>query len=82
MHPVKVYGADWCEDTQRTRRHLDELGISYDYLDVDRDPRAKAWVKDHNGGRQRTPTVDVNGRVLPVPKDEELDAALQTEDLD
>jgi thioredoxin reductase (NADPH) len=42
---VEVYGADWCRDTQRTRRHLDSLGITYQYIDVEQDQQASAWVK-------------------------------------
>jgi glutaredoxin len=42
---VEVYGADWCRDTQRMRRHLDNLGITYQYLDVEQDQQASAWVK-------------------------------------
>ncbi len=77
MSHVQVYGADWCEDTQETRRHLDELGVAYDYHDIDREPRARAWVQEMNGGKQKTPTLDVMGRVLSEPDDAELDRALR-----
>ena len=26
---VRVYGADWCEDTRATLNHLDSLGVQY-----------------------------------------------------
>jgi glutaredoxin len=77
MSKVKVYGADWCHDTQRTLKHLDEQGVDYDYIDVEQDEAASRWVKEQNGGKERKPTLELNGRVLSVPTNEELDAALQ-----
>ena len=62
---VTVYGADWCEDTQATRNHLDSFGVQYHYVDVDRDPDAQAWVKRQNGGKQKTPTLDIAGQIAP-----------------
>lgn len=77
QNDVKVYGAEWCEDTHATRNHLDSLGVQYDYLDVDRDARAKQWVVDQNGGKQKTPTLDIGGTVLSVPDERDLEEALR-----
>ena len=77
MSKIKVYGADWCHDTQRTLGHLDQLGVQYDYINVEQDPEASRWVKEQNQGKERKPTVDINGRVLSVPGNEELEAALK-----
>jgi mycoredoxin len=74
---VKVYGADWCGDTQRALQHLDEVGVPYDYIDVERDHHASEWVKQQNGGKERKPTIDVNGNILTVPSTSELDNALR-----
>ncbi len=76
MSRVEVYGADWCEDTKRTRKHLDELGVDYDYINIEQDEEAARWVKEQNGGKERKPTLKINGRVLSTPSNEELDAAL------
>lgn len=75
---VKVYGADWCGDTKRTLRRLDKLGIAYDYIDVEQDEQASQWVKEQNDGKERKPTVDINGTVLSVPSDAELEQTLRT----
>ena len=53
---VEVYGADWCVDTQRTRRHLDSLGVAYQYINIEQDQQASAWVKQQNDGKERKPT--------------------------
>jgi glutaredoxin len=77
MNKIKVYGADWCGDTQRTLGHLDELGVDYDYINVERDERAARWVREQNDGKERKPTLEINGRILSVPDNEELDVALE-----
>jgi glutaredoxin len=78
MSDVKVYGADWCEDTARTREHLESVGIPYQYINVEKDEAARDWVKRQNDGKQKTPTVDVKGKIiLSEPSDAELDIALR-----
>jgi mycoredoxin len=74
---VKVYGADWCEDTQATRNHLDSLGVPYQYINVEQDARAQDWVKRQNHGKQKTPTVDIQGKILVEPDERELERALK-----
>jgi len=81
MHRIKVYGADWCGDTQITRYQLDTLGVPYDYFDVDRDPEARSWVLSKNGGKQKTPTLDIVGTILIEPGEEELLSVLKEKDL-
>ena len=78
---VEVYGADWCGDTQRTRRHLERLGVAYQYINVEHDPEASEWVKQQSDGKERKPTVKIGGQVLAEPSDHELEHALQREGL-
>ena len=77
MDKVKVYGADWCGDTRRTLKHLDDLGVEYDYVDVEGDERASAWVKQQNNGKEQKPTLEIGGRVLSVPSNQELENSLR-----
>jgi mycoredoxin len=74
---VKVYGADWCEDTRHAREYLDRLGVQYQYIDIERDESAAAWVREQSGGKERKPVVDIAGQVLTVPTDHELTSALR-----
>jgi glutaredoxin len=76
MADITVYGADWCSMTTRTRAHLDQQGIAYQYVDIDRDRSAAAWVAAQNGGREKKPTLDIAGFVLAEPTNDELDKAL------
>lgn len=73
MSKVKVYGADWCKDTKRTLGHLDKLGVDYDYINIEQDEQAARWVREQNGGKESKPTVEINGRVLSTPSNEELE---------
>jgi glutaredoxin len=75
---ITVYGADWCEDTQRALRHLRRLGVRHRYLNVDEDLDALVKATALNGGRRRTPTVDlgVGGPPLVEPPNDTLTEAL------
>src|SRR5688500_15922711 len=75
---INVYGADWCEDTRRSLRHLRRLGIAYRYLNIDEDLDALDRAKALNGGKRRTPVVDldVGGPALVEPDNDTLTGAL------
>ena len=74
---VKVYGADWCSMTTRTLAHLEEVGVPFDYIDVEADEKASQWVKDQNDGKEKKPTLDLDGTVITAPSNRELDSALK-----
>ena len=69
---IVVYGAYWCQDTVRTRRFLNAHGIPYTVADVDYDPAAAQKVMDLNSGNLSTPTLDIGGRIVTEPSDEDL----------
>jgi glutaredoxin len=75
---IKVYGADWCGDTKRTLKYLDNLNINYDYVDIEKDESASEWVKSQNNGKELKPTLVIGSQVLSVPSEGELDAALKS----
>ena len=81
MADIKVYGADWCAMTKRTLSHLDDVGVPYQYIDIDRDRNAANWVKEQNGGKEKKPTLDIAGQVLCEPSNGEVDEALQAKGL-
>lgn len=33
---ITMYGADWCSDCRRTKSQLDDLGVDYEYVDIER----------------------------------------------
>jgi len=75
---ITVYGADWCEDTRRSLRHLRRLGVAHRYLNIDEDAEALARAKALNDGVRRTPTIDLGlgGNALVEPENDTLSGAL------
>ncbi len=75
---ITVYGADWCEDTQRALRHLRRLGLRHRYLNVDEDLDALGTAMALTDGQRRTPTIDlgVGGPLLVEPPNDVLTEAL------
>jgi mycoredoxin len=63
--------------TKRTLQHLDQKQIPYDYVDIERDGRAAKWVAAQNNGKEKKPTLDIQGYVLTEPSNEELDSVLR-----
>ena len=74
---IKVYGAGWCHMTTDTLAHLKKLGLEYQYIDIDHDRKAAAWVRQQNQGRERKPTLDIDGTILTEPENDELDETLR-----
>ncbi len=73
---LTVYGADWCEDTQRSLRYLRRVGVGYLYRNIDTDPAALDEAEALNHGRRRTPIVQLNEEVLVEPGIRTLTEAL------
>jgi glutaredoxin len=80
---IVILGRDTCEDTTRSRRHLDERGIPYDYFRVDREPAADEWIRSLNDDVWVTPTILIGdpkapSQILREPSDQELDTTLES----
>jgi len=80
---ITVYGADWCEDTQRALRQLRRLAVPHRYLNIDEDLDALDRAKALNGGVRRTPIIDLGfgGAPLVEPDNDLLTAALVERDM-
>lgn len=78
MTMITVFGADWCEDTRRSLRHLRRLGVPHRYRNVDEDLDALHRAAALNGGLRRTPTIDLGlgGPALVEPDNDTLNGAL------
>lgn len=81
MASVKVYGADWCSMTRSALAHLKQLGIQYEYIDIDQDREAAQWVASQNDGKEKKPTIDIDGQVLSEPPHGLLDQILREKGL-
>lgn len=79
MANVIVYGADWCEMTHRALDHLKHLGVPYKYINIDEDRDAAKLVAKQNGGKEKKPMLDIDGKILRTPTKAEIDKALRSE---
>ena len=75
---IIVYGADWCEDTKRSRRHLRRLAVAHHYVNIDEDLDGLERALALNNGRRRTPIIDLGleGATLVEPDNDTLAGAL------
>lgn len=52
-----MYSTTWCGYCRRLKLQLDQAGISYDEIDIERDPDAARFVEGVNGGNQTVPVI-------------------------
>jgi len=75
---IIVYGTKYCPDCYRARKILDECSIPYRYVDINRDPEARAYVEHVNHGNRSVPTILFpDGDVLVEPSNRTLSAKLE-----
>ena len=74
---ITMYGAEWCGDCRRSSALLKELGVNYNYINVEKDPSAADKVVEINGGAQSIPVIVFeDGTHLTEPSDPALKAKL------
>ncbi len=52
-----MYSTTWCGFCRRLKLQLDQAGISYDEIDIERNPDAATFVEGVNGGNQTVPVI-------------------------
>lgn len=52
-----MYSTTWCGYCRRLKLQLDQAGISYEEIDIERDPDAARFVEGVNGGNQTVPVI-------------------------
>lgn len=57
MADFTLYSTGWCGFCRRLKMQLDEAGIAYDEVDIERDPAAAEFVEGVNSGNQVVPTL-------------------------
>ncbi|MBN9099700.1 MULTISPECIES: mycoredoxin [unclassified Pseudonocardia] len=57
MAQVTMYSTTWCGFCRRLKLQLDQAGISYDEIDIERNPDAATFVEGVNGGNQTVPVI-------------------------
>ena len=73
MADIKVYGAPWCPDCKRSKKFLAEHRVGFEWIDIDAEPEALAYVeREQNGGRTIPMIVFPDGSRLLEPGDDQL----------
>ena len=52
-----MYSTPWCGYCHRLKGQIDRAGISYEIVDIERDPSAADIVMQVNNGNQTVPTL-------------------------
>ncbi|MFQ5795672.1 MAG: FAD-dependent oxidoreductase [Candidatus Bipolaricaulia bacterium] len=74
---IIIYGTTWCPDCKQAKQFLGEHRIPYDWIDIEQDPEAMAYVAQVNNGRHTVPTILFpDGDILVEPSNAELAAKL------
>ena len=64
---ILMYGADWCGDCIRSKRQLTELGIDFEYLDVEHDESLREKALEIAGVKSIPVVVFPDGTFLVEP---------------
>lgn len=73
-----MYGAQWCGDCLRSQRLLNDLGVEFNYINIEEVPGAADKVVEINGGMQSIPVVMFSdGTHLTEPSDPDLRKKLE-----
>ena len=57
MSQVTMYSTTWCGYCRRLKLQLDQAGIPYREIDIERDADAARFVEGVNGGNQTVPVI-------------------------
>jgi mycoredoxin len=77
MSELTMYSTTWCGYCRRLKLQLDDAGIAYREVNIERDPEAATFVEKVNGGNQTVPTLLYpDGSTATNPSFAEVKAAL------
>lgn len=75
---IKVYGTNWCPDCARTKQFLTGQGISFEWIDIEKDDKARSYVEEVNKGSRSVPTILFpDGSIMVEPSNERLGEKLK-----
>lgn len=73
-----MYGTLWCPDCHLAQSVLNEMQVSYEFIDIDLDDSAAQYVITVNRGYRSVPTIVFpNGNILVEPSRNELEKAVR-----
>ncbi len=74
---IKVYGTTWCPDCVRAKRVLTDKAVTFEWIDISNDEKARSYVEKVNNGNRSVPTIVFpDGSVLVEPSNRTLEDKL------
>ena len=74
---ITMYATTWCGDCRMAKRWFDQHNVAYDYINIEQDDEATAYVKRINGGMSTVPTIVFpDGSILVEPSARDLAAKM------
>ncbi len=65
---LTMYSTTWCGYCRRLKLQLDQAGLPYREVDIERDADAARFVEGVNGGNQTVPVIEFpDGRTATNP---------------
>ena len=61
---IILYCTSWCPACRRARRFLEERGVAYTEIDINKAPEARDRLRELTGGTLTTPTFDIDGEII------------------
>lgn len=77
---VTIYSTTWCGFCHVAMRYLDQLGVKYVDIDIEKDPAAAKEAVEKSGS-MGVPVIDVDGTIILGFDKPRLDAALRDKQL-
>jgi glutaredoxin 3 len=62
MPPITIYTKSWCPYCAAAKDLLDEKGVAYTEIDIERQPDKRAEMIQKAGGRATVPQIFIDGR--------------------
>lgn len=79
MATIKMYGTKWCPDCMRAKQFFKQNKTEYDWIDIEQDEEACAYVEKINGGYKSVPTIVFpDGSVLVEPDNSAMQKKLDS----
>ena len=77
---ITIYTATWCAFCHAAKQYLDKLGVKYNDLDVEADPKnGEAAVS--KSGQRGIPVLDIGGDIIIGFDRPKIDSALKAHDI-
>lgn len=86
MADIVIYRTEYCPYCDMAKRLFDEIGVTYEQIDVTNDAEARAELLKRTGGKRTVPQIFINGQsvggftdVQALKRTGELDKMLAVE---